>query len=144
ADTLRSWHDELNLSVIVLGTVALLLAMGGLLLSRVLRARAAADFALKANQARFHEMMYHAPIFVSVKDTEGRIKFINKALEEYFGLSRNVAAGKKLEEVVAHGIGPGALISTLDREVIKTKAPLQRELAYSTRNGTRTALFVKF
>jgi len=82
AEALRSWQQELNLSIIVLGTVALLLMIGGGLMARELHARSAADSALKRNEAHFHEIMYRAPILVSVKDAKGRVKFINKALEE--------------------------------------------------------------
>ncbi|HSK30601.1 MAG TPA: cache domain-containing protein, partial [Candidatus Limnocylindria bacterium] len=124
SDVLRPWRAEVRTSLIVIGTAALLFAIGAILMSRALRARSAADLALKESQARFQEIMYHAPIFVSVKDTEGRIKFINKALEDFFGYSREEVMGKKLDDIVALGTGPGSLISSLDVEVIDTKAPL--------------------
>jgi PAS domain S-box-containing protein len=148
----RSGEDRVlgNLLTDILVALGLSAVLGGVLLfagyliNREIRARAQADAALKAQEARFQEIMYHAPVFVSVKDTEGHVEFINKALEEFFGLSREQVKGKKLEEIVSMGTGPGELIASLDQEVIDTKVPLQRELSYPTMSGTRTALFVKF
>jgi PAS domain S-box-containing protein len=133
--------------LIALGLSAVLggvLLFAGYLINREIRARAFADAALKVQEARFQEIMYHAPVFVSVKDTQGNVEFINKALEDFFGRSKEQVKGKKLEEIVSAGTGPGRLIASLDQEVIDTKTPLQRELSYPTMSGTRTALFVKF
>ena len=139
-----AWHGELRNSLGVIGALGGLLLFAGYLINREIRARAAADLALTNNQARFHEMMYHAPILVSVKGTDGRIRFINKSLEALFGLSMKEVMGKKLADIDALGTSPGGLITSLDQEVIDTKTPIQRELSYPTRDGTRTALFVKF
>jgi len=141
---LAAWFRELWNSLAVLGGLGCLLFFAGYLISREIRARAAADLALKENQARFREIMHRVPMLVSVKDTKGRIRFINKALEELFNVSRQEASGKTLHEVVSGGTGPAELISALDQEVVRTKAPLQRELTYDTTRGTCTALFVKF
>jgi len=137
-------HREINRSIVVLGTVAILFIIGGALMLRELRARTAADAALKRNEARFHEIMYRAPILVSVKDTQGRVKFINKALENLFGVSWKDAVGKRLKDIHSAMTGPAEIISALDLEVASKKKPIQRELTYQSRNGMRTAMFVKF
>jgi PAS domain S-box-containing protein len=137
-------HREINRSIVVLGTVAILFVIGGALMLRELRARTAADAALKRNEARFHEIMYRAPILVSVKDTQGRVKFINKALEDLFGVSWKDAVGKRLKDIHSAMTGPAEIISALDLEVTTKKKPMQRELTYQSRSGMRTAMFVKF
>lgn len=141
---LAAWLKELWNSLAVLGGLGCLLFFAGHLINREIRARAAADLALKESQARFREIMHRVPMLVSVKDTKGRIRFINKALEELFNVSRKEASGKTLHEIVSGGTGQAELISALDQEVVRTKAPLQRELTYETARGTCTALFVKF
>jgi PAS domain S-box-containing protein len=141
---LSAWRREAWNSLGVLTGLGFLLMFAGYLINREIRARNAADLALEAHQARFHEIMYNAPIFVSVKDRSGRVRFINKALEELFGVSWKEADGKTLHDIAAAGAEPSDLISALDQEVVRTKAPLQRELNYQTPKGIRTALFVKF
>jgi len=141
---LSSWRRETWNSLGVIGGLGCLLLFAGYLINREIRARNAADVALATNQARFHEIMYHAPILVSVKDRDGRVRFINKALEELFGMPWKEASGKTLHDITVAGVEPADLISALDQEVVRTKAPLQRELTYETTKGTRTALFVKF
>ena len=144
ASAAETLQRELNRSIIVLGTVALLFVLGGVLISRELRARAAADAALKRNEARFHEIMYRVPIFVSVKDPQGRVKFINKALEDLFGVPLKDAVGKRLKDIHSAMTGPAEVISALDLEVSTKKTPIQRELTYQSSKGMRTAMFVKF
>ncbi|HEX5777332.1 MAG TPA: PAS domain-containing protein [Xanthobacteraceae bacterium] len=99
---------------------------------------------MKRNEARFHEIMYRAPILVSVKDPRGRVKFINKALEDLFGVPWREAVGKRLKDIHSAMTGPAELISALDLEVAATKQPIQRELTYQSRDCIRTAMFVKF
>jgi len=140
----ETMQREINRSIVVLGTVAILFIVGGVLISRELRARAASDAALKRNEARFHEIMYRAPILVSVKDPQGRVKFINKALEDLFGVPWKDAVGKRLKDIHSAMTGPAEVISALDLEVAANKMPIQRELTYQTRDLMRTAMFVKF
>jgi PAS domain S-box-containing protein len=141
---LSAWRREAWNSSGVVAGLGFLLLFAGYLTNREIRARNAADVALAANQARFHEIMYHAPVLVSVKDRDGRVRFINKALEELFGMPWKEANGKTLHDITVAGVEPADLISELDQEVVRTKAPLQRELSYQTTRGMRTALFVKF
>ncbi|MEX2129733.1 MAG: PAS domain-containing protein [Xanthobacteraceae bacterium] len=139
---LAQWLRELWGSALGVGVIGLLLLIAGYLINREIRARAAADAALRENRARFNEIMYQVPILISVKDTKGRVTFMNRALEQLLGTSLKDAEGKTLHEIAARV--PAGLISSLDQEVIDTKAPVQRELSYENENGTRTALFVKF
>jgi PAS domain S-box-containing protein len=136
------WLREMWASALIVGTIGFLLFAAGYLINREIRARAAADAALRENRARFHEIMYQVPILVSVKDTEGRVTFMNQALEKLLGTSLLDAEGKTLHEIAARI--PAGVISSLDQEVIDSKAPVQREISYVGDNGTRTALFVKF
>ena len=141
-DVLADWYDELWRTAIAIGLIGLLLVVAGFLINREIRARGAADAALRANRARLNEIMDRAPILVSVKDVNGRLQFINRELEKLLRVSRSEAEGKRLEDLaptVAAGV-----VTALDQEVIDTKNTLQREITYSTPEGKRTAMFVKF
>ena len=141
-DVLAEWRTELGRTFLAFGLVGLLLTISGLLINREIRARAAADTALRENRARLHEIMDHAPILVSVKGVDGRIQFINRELEKLLHMSRSEAEGKRLTDLAPRDAA--AMVSALDQEVIDTKSPLQREITYSTPEGKRTAMFVKF
>jgi PAS domain S-box-containing protein len=139
---LAPWREEVVVSGLIIGAIALLIVIADLLVRREIRARLAADVALRENRARFYEIMYHAPIFVSVKDAAGRIQFMNRALAEYMGTTVADVGGKTLREIIPNA--STELIAALDQEVVETKMPLQRELSYQSARGTHTALFVKF
>lgn len=141
-DVLRHWRNELWGSAIGVGAIGLLLMIAGLLIDREIRARAAADTALRENRERLNEILDRAPIVVSVKDTAGKLIFINRALEKLLGISRTEAKGKELREFAADHVA--SLIRELDKEVIESKAALQREVSYSVDDGKRSVLFVKF
>jgi PAS domain S-box-containing protein len=142
SSVLADWRREVLNSVTVLSVVGALMLIAGFLVNREIRARAASDAALRENRARFHEIMYNAPVLVSVKDVDGKIIFMNKALETLLGTSQADAAGKTLHQFTPSA--PANLIGSLDREVAATGKALQRELSYPSEDGTRTALFVKF
>ncbi|MCC6946841.1 MAG: PAS domain-containing protein [Bradyrhizobiaceae bacterium] len=142
SDALQAWWTELLISALIIGAVTLLMVMANFLFMREIRARLAADAALEENRARFHEIMYHAPILVSVKDVEGRVQFVNRELEKSLGISFDDLRDKKLLEALQ--TEPVRVIAALDREVVETKRPIQRELSYRGKEGVRTALFVKF
>ena len=141
-DALQTWWTEFLISALVIGAVSVIIVFADFLFRRELRARIAADDALKENRARFNEIMYHAPMLVSVKDLDGRIQFINRELEKTLGISFADVQGKRISDSVP--AEPAQLIAELDREVAETKTPIQRELSYRGRAGVRTALFVKF
>ena len=141
-EALAEWYDEVWRTAVAIGLIGLLLVVAGFLINREVRARGAADAALRANRARLNEIMDRAPILVSVKDVNGRLQFINRELEKLLRVSRSEAEGKRLEDLaptVAAGV-----VSALDQEVIDTKNTLQREITYATPEGKRTAMFVKF
>lgn len=141
-DALAAWYQEALATALIVGGAGILLLIAGLFINWEIRARAEADAALRVNRARFHEIMYHAPTLVSLKDTEGRIMFMNHALERYLGKSLNDVVGKHTREFVSEGAAP--LIARLDKEVLAKKSPIQREVSYPSKDGMRTALFVKF
>ena len=141
-DVLADWYDELWRTAIAIGLIGLLLVVAGFLINREIRARGVADAALRANRARLNEIMDRAPILVSVKDVNGRLQFINRELEKLLRVSRSEAEGKRLEDLAP--TDAAGVVSALDQEVIDTKSTLQREITYSTQDGKRTAMFVKF
>jgi PAS domain S-box-containing protein len=139
---LEEWREEALTSLLGLALVALLLGGAWFMINRQIRARLEADARLQRNRARFHEIMFNAPILVSVKDTAGRFLFLNHALEKLLGTTLKEAEGKSIADVVDPG--PAGIVAALDREVIDTRRSIQREVSYQTDAGFRTALFVKF
>jgi PAS domain S-box-containing protein len=139
---LAEWYDELWRTAVAISLIGLLLVVAGFLINREIRARGAADAALRANRARLNEIMDRAPILVSVKDVNGRLQFINRELEKLLRVSRSEAEGKRLEDLAP--TDAAGVVSALDQEVIDTKNTLQREITYATPDGKRTAMFVKF
>jgi len=55
------------------------------------------------------EMLEHSSLLINALDQEHRILFWNKKSEEYFGLSREMAIGKKLEDVLPSVVANGKM-----------------------------------
>jgi PAS domain S-box-containing protein len=86
--------------------------------------------------------MDHTPVFVFVKDIEGRYTFINRAAERWTSARKKPEIGMTphdfLSERAAEGVSAG------DRKVVETGSPVQRELIMETPKGRQTLVSVKF
>ncbi|AHM60247.1 PAS domain-containing protein [Flammeovirgaceae bacterium 311] len=61
--------------------------------------------ALAASEQQLRTITDALPGMVTYIDREERFRFINKTYEAWFGVSRNLVMGKKLEEVLGHQTG---------------------------------------
>jgi PAS domain S-box-containing protein len=148
-DALAAWHGELVI-VAAEGTgMALMLAIAGLWITasswahaRTIAERDQADAALRASEAQFQAILDHTPVLVLVKDLVGRYTFINRAAEQWTGASSKPAIGKYSRDIMSKDAAADAEL--VDRRVIATKTPVQREINVAAPIGRRTMLSVKF
>lgn len=99
------------------GDVELLLTLARLIATRIeaeaeLRAREAAESALRSSEARFHAFMDHAWVAACMKDAAGRYVFANRAYERLFGVDRARLLGMRDCDVL-----PPAVCEPLERGV---------------------------
>jgi PAS domain S-box-containing protein len=148
-DILASWRTVtfLALGLTVALGIALLLAAS--LIKREIRDRTAAtsrlvetDAALRASQHRLQAFMEHSPLVIAEKDLEGRFTFVNRAFQERFGIASSDVVGRTAHELFAEDRADAQ--TSLDREVMASKQPVQRELTVPSPSGPRTMLFTKF
>ena len=86
--------------------------------------------------------MDHTPVFVFVKDLEGRYTFINRAAERWTAERSKPDLGMTPQDFLSERAAKD--VSAADRTVIATKAPAQRELIMETPRGRRTLVSAKF
>ena len=141
-EVLADWYDELWRTAFAIGLIGLLLVVAGFLINREVRARGVADAALRANRARLNEIMDRAPILVSVKDVNGRLQFINREMEKLFRF-RAVKRKESGWTIWRRPTPPVWSPRSIRKSSIRNST-LQREITYSTPEGKRTAMFVKF
>ncbi len=147
-DVLAVWWHVMLLAIGLTGALGIALLLAALLIMREIRDRTAAtarlietDAALRASQQRLRAMMEHTPLMVTEKDLEGRYTFVNRAFQERLGLSAAEVIGKTAYEVFP--LNRAEAQTSIDREVIATRGPVQRELTILNPEP-RTVLFTKF
>jgi PAS domain S-box-containing protein len=148
-DALSSWRTELGIVAGVAIGMAVMLAIAGFWITASSRAHARTmaerdevDAALRASQAQFQSIMDHTPVFVFVKNLEGRYTFINRAAERWTEERNKPQLGMKSQDFLSERAAKD--VSVADRKVIATKSPVQRELIMETPRGRRTLVSVKF
>ncbi len=146
---LSSRHDVTLLALGLTAALGIALLLAAFLIAREIRDRTAAtarlvetDAALRASQQRLRAMMEHAPLLVAEKDLSGRYTFVNRAFQERLGISAAEAVGKSPYDIFSKDRADAQ--TSIDQEVIATKAPVQRELTVASPSGPRTMLFTKF
>ncbi len=146
---LSSRHDVTLLALGLTAALGIALLLAAFLITREIRDRTAAtarlvetDAALRASQQRLRAMMEHAPLLVAEKDLSGRYTFVNRAFQERLGISAAEAVGKSPYDIFSKDRADAQ--TSIDQEVIATKAPVQRELTVASPSGPRTMLFTKF
>ena len=149
ADVLASWRQELVIAAGVAIILAAALILAGWLISREITRRmrtaaqlAEADTALRMSRERFQAVMDHAPLLVGVKDLDGRYIFINRTATDRIGVDATGVLGKTPYEVFTKEDADEQI--ELDKEVMATKAPAQREVVIHYKSGPRTMLVIKF
>jgi PAS domain S-box-containing protein len=129
--------------------MAIMLAIAGFWITASSRAHARtmaerdqADAALRTSQSQFQAIMDHTPVYVFVKDLEGRFTFINRAAERWTAERTKPRLGMTPQDFLSERAAKE--VSAADRKVIATKAPVQRELVMESPHGRRTLVSVKF
>jgi PAS domain S-box-containing protein len=102
-----------------------------------------ADVALEATRARFQAILDHAPMTVVVKDLEGRYTFVNRRLEKWIEKDSAKLLGKTIRDLFGDSEYTREH-EALDREVIATRKPIQREFTTPHPSAPETSLFAKF
>jgi PAS domain S-box-containing protein len=148
-DALSGWYAETFVASGVVAGMGLMLAIAGLWISASSRAyshalaeRDAADETLRASENRFQAVMDHAPVFVVLKDLDGRYTFVNRALERRLGKSVASVVGKTTDQVFDDAYGE--VHRALEQRVLSEKAPVQAEVVSPHPSGPRSLLVVKF
>jgi PAS domain-containing protein len=128
-DALASWRTELGIVAGVAIGMAIMLAIAGFWITASSRAHAhaiaerdQADAALRTSQAQFQSIMDHTPVFVFVKDLEGRYTFINRAAERWTTERSKPELGMTSHDFLSERAAKD--VSTADRKVIATKSPV--------------------
>jgi PAS domain S-box-containing protein len=114
-------------------------SIGGLVItSRDVTAQVEAEQELRRARAFYGAIIEGVPAPLIVKDAEGRVVIMNRAMEDLFGDPRESHLGRRIEELVP----PDMVESVLeeDRKVLEHPGPLViDDLAMRTRhNGVRT------
>ena len=94
-----------------------------------------AERSTKELNARLQSLLQAIPDMVMFKDTEGRHLVVNRALEEFTGLSQEELCGKTNYDLL-----PADLASTCtksDEEVLKKRGPLRGEESFTSGKGDK-------
>jgi diguanylate cyclase (GGDEF)-like protein/PAS domain S-box-containing protein len=149
ARSLLALQQARQKSRIYLYGLALLSAFGLLLLWQTWRARVAhaeartAQIAAAQSEKRFAAFMYNSPALAYVKDSDGRMLYINAALEKIWNVQQSEWEGKTDAELWPSEVA--RQLRANDQEVLNTGRTLELiERVPSPSNGIREFLSVKF
>jgi PAS domain S-box-containing protein len=101
-----------------------------------------AQLALRASEARWHSFMTHAPVCITVKDTDGAFLSVNPASEAAFGRQARDILGRRTCDL-SRSAGSAA-IGEMEREVIATGRVVTREVHFDDRCDAAWTYEVKF
>jgi PAS domain S-box-containing protein len=97
-------------------------------LRRALDEQQRSEQALRDSEARFRSFMEHAPVEMVVKDLDGRIRMVSRAVEEIWDRPAAALLGRHTSEI---SDSPGVPVAeAMDREVIETGRTVAREIYF--------------
>lgn len=99
--------------------------------------------ALRKNRSRFMQILDNAPMIMAVMDLQGRYMTVNHGLEKWTKQDGAKLLGKTIRDLFGDTEYTSAH-EAMNREVLATQKPLQRELTTPHPNGLQTSLFAKF
>jgi PAS domain S-box-containing protein len=111
-------------------------------LTREVGVRKRAEEAVRASEERLQSMLDNTTALVFLKDTSGRMIFVNRRFEEVFGKTRDQILGRKDCDVFAGEVA--AMIRANDRTAMETGQPVQIEEQVAQNDGLYTYLSSKF
>ena len=98
-------------------------------LRRALAEQQRSEQALRDSEARFRSFMEHAPVEMVVKDLDGRIRMVSRAVEEIWDLRAEELLGRHTSDI---SDSPGVPVAeAMDREVIATGRTVAREIHFA-------------
>ena len=97
-------------------------------LRRALDEQRRSEQALRDSEARFRSFMEHAPVEMVVKDLDGRIRMVSRAVEEIWDRPAEELLGRRTSDI---SDTPGVPVAeAMDREVIETGRTVAREIYF--------------
>ncbi|MBX3521484.1 MAG: MASE4 domain-containing protein [Xanthobacteraceae bacterium] len=123
--------------------LAVLLVETNLIHGRMAETKAMLSGALEKNQERFKEIFDNAPMVVTIKDLSGRYFFVNRGTEQWTEHSKPELIGKTVRDLFGD-TDYTRDHEAVDREVIATGKPVQREFVTPHPLGAQISLFAKF
>jgi PAS domain S-box-containing protein len=139
---LMGWTVDAFITLAAAAGFLALLLLAWVLIVRVIRQRANAEEALRANQVMFQSIMDHAPIMLSLRDLNGRFTFINRTYVAFAGQSEASIIGRTMAELRGADLATAA--AEQDRFVIENRKSAQWEMTLAKPNGPRNVLITKF
>jgi len=131
--------------IIIVSSIAFGFIMAILYIIRVAgeeKLREAKDKQLEENRKLLNDVINNSASLIYVKDLMGRYTLVNQPMEELLGIEAHRIIGRTDEEVFPPEYA--LLISSNDKEVIKTGKPIQVEEYMESSSGRRTFLSNKF
>jgi PAS domain S-box-containing protein len=97
-------------------------------LRRALEEQQRSEQALRDSEARFRSFMEHAPVEMVVKDLDGRIRMVSRAVEEIWDRPAEALLGRRTSDI---SDTPGVPVAeAMDREVVETGRTVAREIYF--------------
>jgi len=115
---------------------------GVVILLRDITARHEAEEALRASEARFEQFMCHLPACACIKDSDGRLVYLNTEFARSFGLHPETALGKTDNDLFPRSYATA--FRAADAEVIARRSALQRTEQMPQRHTVRSMLTCRF
>ncbi|HZF34518.1 MAG TPA: ATP-binding protein [Candidatus Angelobacter sp.] len=97
-------------------------------LRRALEEQQRSEQALRDSEARFRSFMEHAPVEMVVKDLDGRIRMVSRAVEEIWDRPAAELLGRRTSDISDTAGVPVA--EAMDREVVETGRTVAREIYF--------------
>ena len=111
-------------------------------LEREIAKRQQAEEDLREMQGFLASLLEHAPISIYVASTDGRLRLVNRAWEEFQGLSRKEAIGRQLEQIYPAEVARQYI--ELNQRVVDAAAPIVTEEIGDAPDGRHYFHTVKF
>ncbi len=97
---------------------------------------------LRKSEALVDALVQHSPVALSVKDVDGRYKFISPAFTNYLNVPAETALGKRVSDLLEPETA--SLLSAIDSEILNSKSPMKPGGAFPVEFGSSTLLMTKF
>ena len=111
-------------------------------LQQDLAERARVQQALENSEARLQQILNNSTAVVSVKDTDGRILFVNRQWEHLFHLSQAEVLGKTEGQILPEASAQA--LRSNDLRVLERNAPIEFEETAPLDDGLHTYISIKF